>query len=350
MRHVITVDFGSTFTKIVVIDVEKRKILLSGKVPSSVGTDASIGLEHCFELAKTVISEKEFENALKLASSSAAGGLRMSVIGLTNSLSTLAGGSAALSAGAKIIANYSGLLTEKELTELEKSDTEIILLCGGYEHGNTSLVWENANMLAQSKVNVPIIYSGNSVLDKEIRRIMETHKKQCFIIENIIPKLGMLNVKPTQNVIRNLFLDHITDMKGFNVVKKEFNNPLVPTPVAVLAAGELLNRGTGSQEGLGPLLIIDVGGATTDVYSFNENKSYQGAKVIGCEEPFGKRTVEGDLGMRESSSGVMKESHLSAAAEELQIAEDLLRSSIRTRTQAPAFCNFNGVRNNITLI
>ena len=91
MKHAITVDFGSTFTKIVVIDLEEREILLSDRVASSVGTDAAIGLNRCFQLAETVIGHEAFEKAVKLASSSAAGGLRMSVIGLTNSLSTLAG-------------------------------------------------------------------------------------------------------------------------------------------------------------------------------------------------------------------------------------------------------------------
>ena len=110
------------------------------------------------------------------------------------------------------------------------------------------------------------------------------------------PELGALNVEPTQNVIRNLFLERITDMKGFRNVKRAFDNQFVPTPVAVLTAGELLNKGTDSCQGLGPLMIVDVGGATTDVYSFNENKSYEGAKLVGLAEPFGKRTVEGDLG------------------------------------------------------
>ena len=78
---------------------------------------------------------KHLKKAVKLASSSAAGGLRMSVIGLTNSLSTLAGKSAALGAGGKIIANYSGLMTGEKVKDLEGSKTEIVLLCGGYERG-----------------------------------------------------------------------------------------------------------------------------------------------------------------------------------------------------------------------
>lgn len=333
MRNVIAVDFGSTFTKVVVIDATDKKILLTEKVPSTVSTDASISLKECFKLAKTVISDEEFDNAVKLASSSAAGGLRMSVVGLTDLLSTLAGKSAALGAGAKIIANYSGLLTEGMVKELEESKTEIILLCGGYEHGNVSTVLKNASTLANSKITVPVIYCGNSDLDKRIRRLMISREKQCFIVENIIPEPGELNIEPTQSVIRNIFLERITDMKGLNAVKKEFQNQLVPTPLAVLSAGELLSKGTDNIKGIGPLLMLDIGGATTDVYSFNLNKNYEGAKSVGFEEPFGKRTVEGDLGMRETSIGVINEDNINSIAEELGITEEQLKNSINKRIQ-----------------
>ena len=347
MKHALTVDFGSTFTKIVVVDLSEKRIVLSDKVPSSVDTDATIGMRRCFELAKKTIGAEEFNRAKKLASSSAAGGLRMSVSGLTCSLSTPACKSAALGAGAKIIANHSGLLTGETVRELEESQTEIILLCGGYEQGNTSMVLANATMLARSRIRVPIIYSGNSGLCKEIRRMMRVHRKQCFVVENIIPELGVQNIEPTQNVIRNLFLDSITDMKGFQAVKREFDNQLVPTPVAVLAAGELLNKGTSGNPGFGPFLLVDVGGATTDVYSFSENKSYEGAKPVGLEEPFGKRTVEGDLGMRESAAGVITEEHIGPVASKLAIQEEDLRNSLRTRTRNIEYLPDSGIESEI---
>lgn len=331
MKHVITIDFGSTYTKIVIVDLIEKKIILSDKVPSTVGTDASICLRQCFELAKTVLSEDELVRAKKLASSSAAGGLRMSVVGLTKSLSTFAGKAAALGAGAKIIANYSGVLTDEMVHEIEKSKTEIILLGGGYERGNISMVLANANRLAHSRIKIPIIYSGNSQLCQDIRKIMRAHHKKCFTVENIISDFGVLNVEPAQDVIRNLFLDHITDMKGFNIVKKEFNNQFIPTPMAVLTAGTLLNKGTDNTEGLGPLLIVDIGGATTDVYSFGENKSFEGAKLVGLEEPFEKRTVEGDLGMRESSGGVINGDYINVVIEDLGIAKEQLKKSIQNR-------------------
>ena len=125
--------------------------------------------------------------------------------------------------------------------------------------------------------------------------------KECFTAENIILDVGMLNIGPTVDIIRDLFMHRITDMKGVGGVKSKLDGDIIPTPASVLAAGELLYRGTDRSEGIGPYMMADIGGATTDIYSFNENISYDGAKKAGLPEPAAKRTVEGDMGMRESS-------------------------------------------------
>lgn len=333
MRYALAVDFGSTFTKLVIADLENREVVHSDKVPSTVGTDAAIGMNRCFDIAREKIGDEEFDKALKLASSSAAGGLRMAVIGLTKSLSYMAGESAALGAGAKVVANYMGMLDENDISALEKSNAEIVLLAGGYEHGNRTMVLHNAKMLSESNLRIPIIYCGNSDAAAEIRRMMLSRSKQCFIVENMIPRLGEKNVEPVQEVIRNLFLQRITDMKGFREVKKKFDNEFVPTPKAVLNAGSLLSIGTKTQEGLGQLMIVDVGGATTDVYSMNQNKSYRGAKLTGLPEPFEKRTVEGDLGMRESSGGVLTGEYIREAAEMTAMTEAEVEKSVEMRME-----------------
>lgn len=331
MRHVITIDFGSTFTKVAVTDLIARKIILTDKVPSTVGSDARIGMRQCFDLAERVLEKKNFQKALKLASSSAAGGLRMSVAGLSKSLSSLAGKGAALGAGAKVIKECTGKLNEEKARALAERDTEIILFLGGYERGNSEMLIANASMLAASDIRAPIIYAGNSDVSREIRTMMKSCGKKCYMVENIIPQIGVLNVEPTQEVIRDLFLRHITDMKGFREVKKCFDNDMVPTPAAVLAAGELLNRGTEKKKGFGNLMIVDVGGATTDIYSFNENETCRGAKSIGLEEPFTMRTVEGDLGMRENAGTVVEQEGTERFARELGISEGEVQSALNER-------------------
>lgn len=333
MRYALAVDFGSTFTKLVIADLEKKTVVHSDKVPSTVGTDAAIGMNRCFDIARDKIGNEEFDKALKLASSSAAGGLRMAVIGLTKSLSFMAGESAALGAGAKAVANYMGKLDENDISELESSNAEIVLFAGGYEHGNRTMVLHNAKMLSESKLRIPIIYCGNSDVAADIRRMMKVRGKQCFIVENMIPRPGEKNVEPVQEVIRNLFLQRITDMKGFHEVKKKFDNEFVPTPKAVLSAGSLLSTGTEKQAGFGQLMIVDVGGATTDVYSMNQNKSYCGAKMTGLEEPFEKRSVEGDLGMRESSEGVLTNEYIDETAARVGISTDEVKKSVAKRME-----------------
>jgi hypothetical protein len=337
MKYAIAIDFGSTFTKLVIIDLNEKKVIHSDKMPSTVGSDAAVGMNQCFDIAKNKIGKDEFEKAMKLASSSAAGGLRMAVIGLTKSLSLMAGEAAALGAGAKVVANYMGNLTEENIHTLEESKAEILLFGGGYEHGNRTMVMHNAKMIAESAIRIPIIYCGNSDVASDVRILMLSRKKQCFIVENMIPKLGEKNVEPVQEVIRNLFLQRITDMKGFDRVKKAFDNEFTPTPKAVLDAGELLSKGTEKQNGMGQLMIIDIGGATTDVYSMNSNKSYLGAKLTGLEEPYEKRTVEGDLGMRESSESVITDKYLPEAELRSGMTREEIKQSIEHRMREHDF-------------
>ncbi len=54
-------------------------------------------------------------------------------------MSALEGKSEAHGAGAKIIANYSGMLPEEDILRLKKGNTEIVLFSDGYEHGNTEM-------------------------------------------------------------------------------------------------------------------------------------------------------------------------------------------------------------------
>lgn len=205
MKHAILVDFGSTFTKIVLVDLKEKKILLTDQAPSTVHTDAGIALEQCFDSVRKVLSEEEFDQALKLSSSSAAGGLRMAVIGLTKNLSIAAGQAAVFGAGAKIMGIYYGMLNEESAKEIADMNLEIVLLCGGYEKGNQTMVLHNAQVLAESGIHVPIVYSGNREAARGVQWLMKSHEKECFLVENILPAVGVLNVGPAQELIRHPF-------------------------------------------------------------------------------------------------------------------------------------------------
>jgi uncharacterized protein (TIGR01319 family) len=132
-------------------------------------------------------------------------------------------------------------------------------------------------------------------------------RKECFIANNLMPDIGELDTAMAEDIVREVFLKRIFNMKGLDKVREELDDILMPTPSAVLSAGELLARGTESESGIGELMIIDIGGATTDVHSFAPQSAYKGAKLSGAKETYAKRTVESDLGVRESSGLMLHE-------------------------------------------
>ncbi|MFT5873367.1 MAG: hypothetical protein ACI8WT_002312 [Clostridium sp.] len=331
MENAIFLDFGSTHTKIVVVSLMEERILHTACFESTVKTDARIGLERCFDEARRVLGKSSFESAVKLSSSSAAGGLRMAVVGLTHTLSIAAGRNTAFGAGAKIMDTLSGRISQVDVEEIIKNKVEIILFCGGYEKGNSSILIHNAHVLAQSKLNIPIIYAGNSFVAKEIRFILTLAGKECFFANNIIPNIGVINTDSAEAIVRDIFLKRIVNMKGLQKVKEQLDGVLMPTPSAVLSAGELLSKGLHDEAGLGELMIIDIGGATTDIHSYANQVPFKGARICGAAEKFTKRTVESDLGVRESSALLAKEIGIEAISMESGVHCNKLENSINIR-------------------
>lgn len=337
MKNYILLDFGSTFTKAAVADLGQKKIIYTTKTPSTVSSDAQIGLDICLDRIKRSIGQEKFDKSVKLATSSAAGGLRMAVSGLTSSLSLVAGKNAACGAGGKIMKTICGAIKEEDLEDLKKYDIEIMLICGGYEGGCVTAVLNNVKKISQSQCRFPVIFAGNSKIQRTVRLIFQQSGKECFCVDNIIPKPGVVQSDSAEDVIRRLFLDRITNMKGLEGVKHKIDQIVMPTPAAVLTAGELLSKGTDRIKGLGPLMVIDVGGATTDVHSYGYSLAAQGAKQVGINEPYSKRTVEGDLGMRESSGLVLEQVGYANSARMLGISVYALKEAIKKRTSDTKF-------------
>ena len=121
-----------------------------------------------------------------------------------------------------------------------------------------------------------------------------------------MPKFGTLDIEPTQKQIREIFLNRIVQAKGLSKAAELLSDIMMPTPSAVLAAMELLSDGCGDEPGIGELVAVDVGGATTDVYSVADGMpEHMNTVYKGLPEPYAKRTVEGDIGMRYSAQGVV---------------------------------------------
>lgn len=313
-RYVVLTDFGSTYTKVALVDLHEKRLVMKGNYPSTVATDATIGLRQCLDAVQEVIGYEELEKALKLSSSSAAGGLRMGVVGLSPNLSIAAGRNTAFGAGAKILCTVAGKLKKEDVAKITSHPLEILLFCGGYENGSKEVILHNATILAQSDIHLPVIYAGNSAVAQDVRRILTTAHKECYVTDNVIPQVGMFNKEGAENIIRNIFLERIVNMKGLSHVSEILDKMVMPTPAAVLKGGELLSQGTQNQEGLGDLIIVDIGGATTDIHSYADQKNHDGAKIVGSPEPYTKRTVEGDLGMRESSNSLLQEIGIAQAS------------------------------------
>lgn len=336
-NYAIMIDFGSTYTKIACVSLTEKRLIRAGSFPSTVRSDARVNLEQCLQFARETLGQENLNQAQKLCSSSAAGGLRIAVIGLTERLSYVAGRNTAFGAGGKIIASYSGAVTAEQIQELELSQAEIILLCGGYEKGNRSIVLHNAEMLSNSRIAIPVIYAGNSSIASQVRTMLISRKKKCLLANNIIPNVGVLDTQSAEAVIRDQFMKRIVNMKGIGCVRSELGDVLMPTPAAVLAAGSLLSEGSSTQKGLGPLMMVDVGGATTDVYSFNENRSYLGARLVGAIEPYAKRTVEGDMGMRESAACILKETGIGSLTKGAAVSPELVTQGIDKRITSTSY-------------
>ena len=305
MSLALLVDFGSTFTKIIAIDLASEEILDYGQSGTTVDTDIMVGLRKALDLIPPYLKGASYE--CKLASSSAAGGLGMITIGLIPELSAEAARRAALGAGAKVIKVYSFRLSAKELRELEGLTPDILLLAGGTDGGNREVIVDNARLLSQSRVHCPILIAGNKAAADQVHSILSSAGKGTLITDNVMPEVNVLNVEPSREMIRKIFIEHIIEAKGLKRAEEFVEGILMPTPTAVLKGAQLLSGGTASEKGLGDLVVIDVGGATTDVHSIGEGRLVQAGVVRkGLPEPPAKRTVEGDLGIRYNARTILK--------------------------------------------
>lgn len=296
------IDFGSTFTKLTAVDIDSEVILGTARDLTTVETDIMDGYNLAFEKLMRNLKDHPVNFVKKLACSSAAGGLKMVAIGLVPELTAEAAKRAALGAGARVLKVLDHQITRRDLKEVEGMLPDMILLAGGTDGGNRDCIVYNAEKLVESPLRVPVVVAGNKNALDDIEDIFEASDVFYRITENVMPRLNVLHVEPAREKIREIFMERITDAKGMHLAQDMAGGLIMPTPAAVLKAAELLSVGTDLEDGLGDLVVVDIGGATTDVHSIAEGEPTQpGVTMKGLEEPFSKRTVEGDLGMRYSA-------------------------------------------------
>ena len=287
----------------------------SGQAPTTVEEgDVNIGLSNAIEALKNTLGIDELTYNKLMATSSAAGGLKMTVHGLVYDMTVKAAKEAALGAGANIHMVTAGRLQRTDLAKIKEIKPNIMLLAGGVDYGERDTAIFNAEKIAELNLGIPIIYAGNVQNQDEIRLIFKDCTSRLYIVENVYPRIDQLNVEPTRKVIQDVFEEHITYAPGMSRVRDMVSGNIMPTPAGVMEATKLV------AQILGDVVTIDIGGATTDIHSVTEG-SEEIARIMMAPEPIAKRTVEGDLGVYVNAQNILKLISKSNLAKEMDIDE-----------------------------
>ncbi|NLX83145.1 MAG: MutL protein [Clostridiales bacterium] len=335
MRAVLLIDFGSTYTKLTAVDLDTPSILGRSQAFTTASTDISIGLQNALAALETNCGALHYE--ARLACSSAAGGLNMVACGLVPSLTSKAAKLAAFGAGAKVIKTFAYQLTLGDIEDINAMKPDILLLSGGIDGGNSEVIIHNAGMLRQTKGNFPIVLAGNRSAQDDCASLLKGSSHPVYQADNVMPEMNKLNIEPVAKVIREIFLKRIILAKGLNKATSMIDGILMPTPSAVLDALTLLSEGDKNTPGVGELIAVDLGGATTDVYSIAKGYPTNPTTVLrGLPEPFVKRTVEGDLGMRYNAIGIREAVGDEVLSQLCGLPVDAMSATVQTYHENPS--------------
>ncbi len=291
---VLVAEIGSTTTVVNAFDGiggPCPKFLGQGQAFTSVlEGDVTVGLRGAVEDLRRNLGADEIVWGEMFATSSAAGGLRMSVHGLVYDMTVRAAKEAALGAGGILKHVTAGRMRRTDLKKIVDIRPNIILVAGGVDYGERETALHNFELVADLGLDIPVIYAGNVENQEEVRDLAAEKGLRLYLVENVYPRVDQLNVEPTRAVIQQVFEEHIIHAPGMTTVRDMVNGPILPTPGAVMEAAKVL------KDAVGDLVVFDVGGATTDVHSVTEGSEEIG-RLLVSPEPVAKRTVEGDLGV-----------------------------------------------------
>ena len=340
LRTVVCVDFGSTFTKAALVDLDAGDLLATAShattLPGPDGTgDVLDGYDAC--LAALGEQDPAALDADVLACSSAGGGLRIAVVGNEELVTAEAGRRVALSSGGKVVAVLPMSDGGLDGDALRAAEADIVLLTGGTDGGNAEAAIEAAEALAVLHWDRPVVVACNADAQPEVAATLTRAGAPHVVADNVVPRIGVLAPGSARAAIREMFLSHViggkhlssrTDARG-----RGFTDLVRgATPDVVLTGVELLARGLDDQHpGAGDVVVVDVGGATTDVHSVVELDPEDSglAREVVATTPV-TRTVEGDLGMRWSAVSTVEAAgrdDLTAAAVRRREHPDLLPDS-----------------------
>jgi len=294
--RVLCVDVGSTFTKAVLVDPGSADVLGTASTPTTMGTDVLDGY-------RTLLDRLDVpDGTLTLACSSAGGGLRLGVIGYERQVTAEAGHRVGLSAGAKVVHVSAGRLDGPGVAAVRAARPDILLLVGGTDGGNADVLLHNATRLARARLPVPVVVAGNQAAREEVGAVLETTRRRHVLAGNVVPEIGVIAPDSARSAIRAAFLEHVIGGKGLSRDPLFTRIVRAPTPDAVLRGVEVLAEAQGVDA-----LVVDIGGATTDVYSCLTPEGEDATLRKDVVGPlWHARTVEADLGMRWNAEGIIE--------------------------------------------
>jgi uncharacterized protein (TIGR01319 family) len=292
---ILCVDVGSTFTKGLLVAAD-GSVCRAAATPTTLATDVLDGIDTVRALTGAP------RETPVVACSSAGGGLRLAVVGYEASVTALAGHRVGLSAGARIVHVFAGRLDRASMADLRASRPDLVLLVGGTDGGNADVLLHNATRLGSARFTAPVVLAGNADVADRARAALERTGRTVVVADNVLPRIGVIAPQSARTAIRAAFLRHVIGGKHLSRSADFVRLVRCATPDAVLRGVEVL-----AGAGVGDALTIDIGGATTDVYSavtpMGEDAGVR--REISPQLRFA-RTVEADLGMRWSAPGVVE--------------------------------------------
>jgi uncharacterized protein (TIGR01319 family) len=317
---IVATDCGSTTTKAILIERkgDEYRLVVRGEAPTTVeapAEDVTKGVLNAVGEVEELIDRRILHEGsvqrppkdgvgvdLYISTSSAGGGLQMMVAGVVKSMTAESAERAALGAGAivmDVLASNDGRLPHQEIERIRHLRPDMILLSGGIDGGTTTHVAELAELISAADprprlgigYRLPVIFAGNRDAREIVRDVLE-EKVSLDIVDNLRPVLERENLSPAREKIHDLFMEHVmAQAPGYDKLMTWTDAPIMPTPGAV----GLIIKTIADRQGM-DVIGVDIGGATTDVFS-----------VFGGTF---NRTVSANLGMSYSISNVLAESGL----------------------------------------
>jgi len=322
IRYILATDCGSTTTKAILIEKIGGEYhqTYRGEAPTTVEApveDVTVGVINAITEIQELAERKLLDNNqiikprtndegvdLYISTSSAGGGLQMMVAGAVRNLTAESAERAALGAGAivmDVIASNDKRLPHEKIDQIRQLRPDMILLSGGVDGGSVTHVAELAEIVAAANpkprlgvsYQMPVIFAGNKDATDIVREKLGS-RMSLEVVDNLRPTMERENLMPTRLKIQDQFLEHVMmHAPGYKKLIEWTDIEIMPTPGAVGAIMQTIAEQNRIQ-----VVGVDIGGATTDVFSVFQNQL--GESVFN-------RTVSANLGMSYSISNVLAE-------------------------------------------